>query len=87
MHLLDVILIIDVWETAVMWTVNREALDMTRWNNETFILQMTLQFLIAEDIRIYMILILYWCLFFALEIFNLQKSQRNILLQKRANHF
>lgn len=87
MHLLDVILIIDVWETAVMWTVNRGALDMTRWNNETFILQMTLQFLIAEDIRIYMILILYWCLFFALEILNLQKSQRNILLQKRANHF
>lgn len=37
---------------AVMWPVNRATLDMAKWNNDMFVLQMTWQFLIPEDIRI-----------------------------------
>lgn len=67
---------------AVMWPVNRGTLDVTKCNNDVYLLQMTWHFLIAGNIRIYVILLLQWYLFFDLEVVHFKKGQGYIPWQK-----
>lgn len=69
---------------AVMRPVNRGTLDVTKWNDDMFLVQMAWQSLIAENIRIYVIFTHQWYLFFALEVVHFKKKPKIYSLTKES---
>lgn len=67
--------------STVMWSVSTGTLDMTKWSNDMFLLQMTLHLLTVECIGIYVELILQGCLILTHEVLQLKRDQRCIHLK------